>query len=235
MYPNRILDADKDYAYTTFLDSIPHDFTMAKGDAFELYVMPEKGYNLIEPQIVFQDNATRQTLGFYSLTYTISQTGEANIPILGPVKLDGLTELEAEKMLSELYKQNYSDPLVNVSLITQKTATVYRGSSEAKLITLVRPNMTLLEVIAAAGGIPQDAKPSHIKVIRQVNSESMVEAIDLSEIDGLTQADNFIQPNDIIYIEPGINTQFFQEIAPIITVVSGVVIIYAYFVNLNSN
>ncbi len=233
IYPNRILDASKDYTYSTFLDSIPRDFTIEPGDEFELYVFPERGYNLIESQISFAEN-DRQSQSIFSLNYSVSQTGEVNIPIAGIVKIEGLTELEAEKYLTTFYSNHYTDPFVNVVMATNKTATVYRGSSEAKQVILIRPNMTLLEVIAAAGGIPQDAKPAQIKVLRQLNNETLVEAVDLTKIEGMNQGDNYIRPNDLIYIEPGINTQFFQEIAPIISAISGIVIIYAYFTNINS-
>jgi polysaccharide export outer membrane protein len=233
MYPNRILDAKKDYQYTAFLDSIPQDFTFAAGDMFELFVFPEKGYNLIESQIIFSE-PVRQNTSVYSLAYGISQNGDVFIPMIGSIQLAGMTEREAEELLTGLYANNYTDPFVNVNLITPKTVMVYRGSSDAKQVVLTRPNMTLLEVIAAAGGVPQDARPSHIKVIRQEKNQTLVESVNLKKIEGINRGDNYIRPNDIVYIEPGINTQFFQEIAPVISAVTGIVIIYAYFTNINS-
>lgn len=233
MYPNRMFDADKDYVYQTFLDSVPRDFTLAPGDQFELYVYSEKGYNLIQPQIIFQGNS-QQALATYSLQYTVSQTGEANIPILGFVNLAGLSENEAEKKLSVLYEGHYVNPFVNMQLTSVKKATVYRGSSDSKEVVLTRPDMTVVEVIGISGGVPQDAKPSQIKIIRNTGDSILVQAIDLSKISGMEEANKYIRPNDVIYIEPGLNPQFFEQIAPIVSVVTSVVVIYAYFSNLNS-
>lgn len=233
MYPNRMFDADKEYVYQKFLDSVPKDFTLSPGDQFELFVFPEKGYNLIQPQIIFQGNM-QQAEAIYSLQYTVSQTGEANIPILGFVNLAGLSEIEAEKKLSALYEGNYVNPFVNIQMTSAKTATVYRGSSDAKEVVLSRPDMTVVEVIGASGGVPEDAKPSHIKVIRNSGDSIMVQAIDLNDISGMYEANKFIRPNDVIYIEPGLNPRFFEQIAPIVSVITSVVVIYAYFSNINS-
>ena len=231
MYPNRMFDADKDYVYQTFLDSVPRDFTLAPGDQFELYVYPEKGYNLIQPQIL---GVAQQGNGTVSLQYTISEAGEANIPMIGFVKLNGLTESEAEKKLSALYEGNYINPFVNLQFTSVKTATVYRGSSEAKEVVLTRPDITLLEVVGIAGGVPQDAKTAKIKIIRKTDDTIIVQAIDLSEMNGIYEANKYIRPNDVIYIEPGLNPQLFDKIAPIISIATSIVVIYAYFSNINS-
>jgi hypothetical protein len=61
----------------------------------------------------------------------------------------------------------------------------------------------------------------------------MIQQIDLSNIDELALANTYVLPNDIIYIEPGINSTVFQEIGPIISTVSSIVVIFAFFANLN--
>ncbi len=233
MYPNKMFDADKDYMYESFLDSIPQDFKIAPGDEFELFIFPEKGYNLIESQIMFQ-NINQQAQDSYSLNYSVSETGEVNIPMIGFIKLGGLTEIEAEKLLTGLYKANYVDPFVNFQFTSEKTAQVFRGSSDAKSVLLTRPDMTILEVISIAGGVPENAKPSNIKVFRNTGDSILVQSIDLSNISGMTEANKYVRPNDVIYIEPGLNPQFFEQVAPILSVFTSVVIVYAYFSNFNS-
>jgi len=233
MYPNRMFDETKDYAYQEFLDTIPYDFTLEPGDKFELYILPEKGYNLIESQIMVIDNVIRPTY-VSSLSYSVSESGLVNIPIVGIVSLGGLSELEAEKQLMAILIQNYTDPFVNVNVTSDKIATVFRGSSESRQVKLPQPNMTVLQVIAAAGGMPENAKASRVKIIRNIKGTTYVESLDLSTITSMQRANYLIHPNDVIYIEPGINPQFFKEVAPIITALSGIVVIYAYFTNLNS-
>lgn len=232
MHPNRILDTKKDYQSQSFLDTVPYDFKLKQGDAIELYIYPKKGYILIESQITSDINALNPQVVRNSMPYTLDQNGQANLPIIGQVTLKELTEREAEMKLSELYGEHYIDPFVNI-VITNKFITVYRGGVDAKQLNITRPDITVLDAIGQAGGIPENARSSKIKILRTVNGESLTEELDLSGIDGIKKARSYIMPNDIIYIEPGINAHFFREVSPIITTVSSIVVIYAFFANLN--
>lgn len=232
MHPNRMLDAGKEYQYGDVLDTVIRDFYVAPGDKLELFVYPKGGYNLIESQIANVESIPISVNNQSSLIYDVNSAGEINAPIIGWVGLGGMSEKEAEMQLTQLYTTHYIDPFVHIVFIN-KTATVYRGNAEAKEVVLTRPSMTLLEVIGAAGGIPQSARSAHVKVIRMINGSPTVEQLDLGSMDALQKANAYVQPNDIIYIEPGINTDFFQQIAPIITTLSSIVVIYAYFYNIN--
>ncbi len=231
-HPNRILDTDKKFMYDSFLDKIPQDFRLTQGDVVEVYVYPKKGYILIESQITTTSSGSNQQVFINSLPYTIDQNGETNLPILGLVKIGGLTEKEAEQQLTKLYSEYYIEPFVNL-VITNKFITVYRGGQDAKQINITRPDITVLDAIGQAGGLPENTKTSSIKVLRTVNGETQTEQLDLSGIDDILKAESYIHPNDIIYIEPGINAHFFREISPIVTTVSSIVVIYAFFANLN--
>lgn len=233
LYPNRMMDTSKDTTFNTFLDTVYHDFTIESGDMLELYVFPNGGYNLIEAQIVSM-NANVQTQTYlYSLQYSVDANGMVNIPRAGAVALGGLTELQAEQKLTTIYSEWYNDVFVNI-YIKNKFATVYRGSTESKRIELNRPDITILEAIGMAGGLPETGKASHVKIIRNVNGADQVQMLDLSDIASLSSSTTFVQPGDIIYIEPTINSQFFKEVAPIISTFTGIAVIYAFFVNLGN-
>jgi len=232
LHPNRMLDSDKSFGYEAFLDTVYKDFTIIPGDQIELYIFPNGGYNLIESQITtFSGGVQPQTL-ITSLNYLVDADGQANLPRLGFVKIGGMTEREVEQHLSAAYEQWYNDAFVNV-YIKNKYVTVYRGSYEAKRVELTRPDITLMEAIGLAGGIPESGKSGMIKVVRNTTQGEMIQHLDLRAIEGITPAMAYVQPGDIIYIEPSINSQFFREIAPIISTVSGIAVIYAFFVNLS--
>ena len=93
--------------------------------------------------------------------------------------------------------------------------------------------MTVLDAIGISGGVPINAKAAKVRVLRNKNGENMIEPIDLSEMEDLSKAQAYLLPNDVIYIEPGINADFFSEISPIVTTASSIIVIYAFFVNLN--
>lgn len=233
MYPNRILDASKDATFNSFLDTAYQDFVISPGDILEVYIFPNGGYNLIEAQIAAADLNTQPLNSTNSLQYSIDQSGIINLPRIGEIKLGGLTEMQAEQLLSQQYIKWYNDPFVNV-YVTNKYVTVFRGSTEAKRITLDRPGTTLLEVIGMAGGIPDNGKSEHVKIIRKVNGTDQIQELDLSDVSALAASNCFVRPGDVVYVEPGINAQFFREIAPIVSTFSGIAFIYAFFVNVGN-
>ena len=122
--PNRMLDADKEYIGASFLNTSTPDFTIAQGDIVQVLVFTKNGYALVEPQISTQNNGNTPETNSVPLDYSIDINGEANLPLVGHVKLAGLTIREAETFLAQKYASNYIDPFVNVK-ITNKYITVY--------------------------------------------------------------------------------------------------------------
>lgn len=227
-----MLDTSKDFAESAFLDTTYREFVIEQGDIVQVFVYPNGGYNLIESQISNQMNYFQPQTIMQSLNYQVDGTGMANLPRLGLVKLNGLTESGAEKMLTVEYGKIYTDAFVNV-VITGKYFTVYRGGSDAKQIALNRSDLTLLEAIGLAGGIPENGRSSKVKVLRNSNGIAQMQEIDLSSFDEIALGNTYILPNDIIYIEPNINSTVFQEIGPILSTISSIAVIYAFFANVN--
>ncbi len=230
LVPNKMFKTPDDFVFTELIDSIPHDYQLRPGDQFELYIFSNNGYKLVDPIITGQD-AGYSPVG-ESLIYELDINGESNLPLIGNVNLLSLTEKEAEDRLEELFKQHYIEPFVRLT-VTNRRVTVFRGNAMSVVVPLKNQNITIMEVIGAAGGVPPTGKSNKIKLIREQGNKKLVSLIDLSTIEGIEQAGTIVQANDIIYIDPTINTEFFKEIAPIISVVSGLLIIYIYFANIN--
>jgi polysaccharide export outer membrane protein len=91
----------------------------------------------------------------------VSQTGSIGIPLV-PVRLHvaGLTEVQAEQKIAEVLEANglVSHPQVSVSVKERKSKpiTVVGAVSHAMVYQADRP-VTILEVLAEAGGIANDA------------------------------------------------------------------------------
>ncbi|HPE97825.1 MAG: polysaccharide biosynthesis/export family protein [Chitinophagales bacterium] len=226
--PNAMARYDKDYAFTVLTDTMPQDYPLAPGDRFDLYIFSNNGYLLVDRSIS-GNNPAQQNLQQNTLFYDISQDGSCTLPMIGEQQLAGLTEKEAEALLSDLYKEYFLEPYVQLRVINRRV-TVFRGNDLAKVVEMPSLNMTVMEAIAAAGGIPPTGKAYRITLIRNAGrTDQSVSLIDLRDPEGLEQAGKLVRPNDVIYIEPTINTAFFKEIAPIISAVTSIFILYTYF------
>ncbi|HLK06216.1 MAG TPA: polysaccharide biosynthesis/export family protein [Candidatus Acidoferrum sp.] len=96
----------------------------------------------------------------------VSQTGSISLPLL-PLRLQmtGLTEIQAQQKIAEILEANglVSHPQVNVSVKEKKgrPITILGAVSHPMVYEADRP-VTLLEVLAEAGGISSDAGDSVI-------------------------------------------------------------------------
>jgi polysaccharide export outer membrane protein len=87
--------------------------------------------------------------------------------------------------------------------------------------------MTLIEVIAQAGGIRQRGDARNVKLIRRGEKGQEVYQFDLSTIDGLAVASTTVQAGDVVYIEPmpEYALEILQDLTPLLGLISGVGII----------
>lgn len=215
-------------------DSIPlqptEEYKLAVNDKISFRLSSKNGEKWIDQQVLETPVKNASIL-----EYLIKTDGSAELPIIGDVRLKGLTIQEAEDLLETNYALSYNEPFVKIT-VTNKRVIVFPGNgSDAKVVLLSNPNVTLMEAIALAGGITDRGKAKSIKIMRKVGNERLIYKVDLSTLDGLRYADMIVQGNDYIYIEPTnqISREVLQEVTPIITILSSAVILITVITNLN--
>ncbi|MBC8172471.1 MAG: polysaccharide biosynthesis/export family protein, partial [Chitinophagales bacterium] len=152
MYPNKMLKTPKGYDFAQLTDSVPAEFILIPGDRFELLVTANKGYKMVDPLIISESSLLYE-MNTEAFVYEIQPNGEIHLPMIGAMKLAGLTESGARDTLQQLFGRYYIEPYVLFNVINRRVI-VYRGNMPASVIKLDDKNMTILETIAAAGGIP---------------------------------------------------------------------------------
>ncbi len=169
------------------------------------------------------------------MEYIVNQEGKTNLPILGMVKVGGLTIAQCEDTLEKLYSAEYQSPFIQVRVTNQRVIVFPGNGSDARVIPLQNTNTTLMEAIAQAGGITERGKANTIKLMRKTSAGREVYRIDLSTIDGLVYADMIVQANDYIYIEPtpDVGKEVIKEVAPVVSIISSAFIIFTFFFTVN--
>lgn len=221
--PSQMLRTKKDFKFDKFSENqVASDYIIAANDILTFSVLTNQGQKLIDPleQSNFLQNLER-------VTYTIESSGEAKLPQLGWIKLQGLTIKQAEELLEQKYSAYYNEPYVKIN-ITNKRVIVFPGGEggTAKVVYLKNPNTTVFEALAEAGGI-SDGKAHRVKLIRGNLKEPQVFLIDLSTIEGVKNADLAVQANDIIYVEPRnkIPERIVKELSPYLTLLTAVLLV----------
>ncbi|HET6989700.1 MAG TPA: polysaccharide biosynthesis/export family protein [Bacteroidia bacterium] len=225
--PNIMLYADKHYQFDTLSKdtTVAKEFVLGPNDIIEFRLFANDGFKLID--IISTQNgnggATANSMIRQGFEYYLDGRGIVRLPIIGEENLTGMGIREAENFLEKRYSEFYVKPFVLLKVIN-KRITVFPGEpGQAKVISLVNNNTTVIEALAQAGGISADGKAYNIKLIRQTNDAKhpyKVYKLDLSKIQsGLTQGSTIVQSNDIIYVEPRrqIASKALRELTPVLS------------------
>jgi len=222
-----MLKTPKNYNYDNLVDSLSRlDYKIAPNDAILYRVFTNDGFKLID--LASTSNVLRS-----DIDVIVESDGNIKMPLIGRLKVGGLTLVEAEKLMEEQYSEYYVKPFVSLR-VNNKRVIIFPGNTGiAKVVTLANNNTTILEVIASAGGIPEEGKAYKAKLIRNnpdPTKKSLVYLMDLSRIEGLSLGKTKVQANDIIYIEPRYRPlkTFTTEVAPIITILTSLLILYQF-------
>lgn len=211
-------------------DSIPlqptEDYKISQDDKFTFTLTTKNGARIIEDMSgISEDSRTVEG----SFEYVVRQNGEVKLPMIGMVKVAGLTIAQCEDVLELKYGENFQDPFVQLRLTNQRVIVFPGNGSDAKVVPLLNANTTLMEALAQAGGITDRGKASSIKLMRKVNGERVIYTLDLSTIEGLKYVDMIIQANDYIYVEPTpeLAKEISEDLVPIVSLISSAIIIFS--------
>ncbi len=141
--------------------------------------------------------------GMYS--YIVDKEGNINFPVIGDVKVVGLTRPEVEKHITTLIKPYFSElenPVVKVRFSSFRV-TVIGEVSGTRVITVTNERISIIEALAQAGDLSVYGKRPNILLVRE-SSEGVKNAVRLNINDAqiFTSPYYYLEQNDIIYVEP---------------------------------
>lgn len=222
----------KDFKYDTQVKDTTAEYRIAANDIISFRLYPNYGQQLVN---ISEENLQRIQQLNQGIEYFVEFDGNINLPLIGRVNIAGMTLREAEFFLEEKYSELFNDPFILLNL-TNRRVTIFPGSGgDGVVITLTNNNVKLLEALALAGGLADEGRAKRIKLIRGDLNNPQVFLIDLSTIEGLSQADIILQANDIIYVEPlGITTrQVLSEMSPVLSFLTSLITLYLIIENSN--
>lgn len=173
------------------------NYIIQKNDNLKVYVYTNNGERIIDPDLkLMKDMPVQNTETRPDPDFLVNINGLAKFPMIGELKVEGLTIRKAEELLQKEYARFYADPFVTL-LYTNKRVVVLGGTG-GKIIPLINENVTLVEILALAGGVDNLSKAHNMRVIR--GEEFFVS--DFSTIEGYQKTNMIMQHGDIVYVEP---------------------------------
>ena len=134
-------------------------------------------------------------------TYIVDANGNIEFPVLGTVKIGGLTRHEATNLFKDKISKYVKDPLVNIR-ITNFTISVLGEVNNPGSFIIQDEKVTLTEALGLAGDLTIYGKRNNILLIREINGLKKFSIIDLTSVKSVTSSTYNLMQNDVIYIEP---------------------------------
>ncbi|MDB5262703.1 MAG: sugar transporter, partial [Adhaeribacter sp.] len=133
--------------------------------------------------------------------YLVDDNGAINFPVIGQIKLEGLTKEEAvEKLTTEIAK-HVKKPIINIRFLNFKIS-VIGEVNKPSTYTIPTEKINLLQAIALAGDLTPYGKRDNIALIREKEGTRNVVKLNLNNKELLDSPYFYLQQNDIIYVEP---------------------------------
>ncbi len=210
------IDKEEDLSFLSSAISVAEkNYKIQANDLLEVRVYTNKGERIIDPNNELQrDQGMRNQQNTRDEpVFLVLDSGAVKLPMIGYVNLGGMTIERAERFLEDQYKLYYIDPFVRIKYMNKRV--ILLGSPGGQVIPLENESISLIEVIAMAGGIDETGKAHNIRLIRGDLHHPEIFLIDLSTIAGMRQAMLDVRPGDIVYVEPTrkIVTEALRDIA----------------------
>jgi polysaccharide export outer membrane protein len=150
-----------------------------------------------------------QMMGGAGLSYVIDINGNINFPVLGFIKVAGLTRLQAVEFLQKQLEVYVQDVVVNVQLMNFKYTVLGQVKAPGvQSVPVGTERLTILEAIAKAGDLQITGLRNNVLLIREVNGQRVEYRLDLTSKDLYQSAAYYIHQNDVIYVEPNFTANF---------------------------
>ncbi len=173
-----------------------------------------------------KDNRYSQTDNtIYLNSYVIDKNGEITLPLIGNIKLIGLTVEQAQSVIKEKVDQYVQGAVVSCKMVNYKIA-ILGEVNRPGTYTFYQPCVSLFELLAAAGDLTYYGNREKIKIVRKTATEDAVYTVDLRNVEILQDKNMYLQPGDIVYIEPNKNTKALSTLnIPLTTISNSLVVL----------
>ncbi len=131
----------------------------------------------------------------------VSRDGKMRLPLVGAVKLAGLTENQASEKLIQEYKKYLRNPFVSVKILDQRLF-VLGEVKKPGVVKVPHGTMTLFEALASSGDLTDDAKRTNILILRGDLRNPVIREVDLTDMSAIKLTSLVLRPNDIVYVQP---------------------------------
>jgi polysaccharide export outer membrane protein len=151
----------------------------------------------------------------YLYGYDVNPEGNIVVPVVGPVKVSGLTLEETKKLLQLSADKVFNNTTVECKLLSFKFTVIGEVGAPGTYINY-NNYLTVLEAIGRAGGVGDYGNRNKVLVVRPIDKGTRTFRLNLQDKKILSSEAYFLLPNDVVIVEP-LNQKIFNMNVPTIS------------------
>ncbi len=139
-------------------------------------------------------------ISVYLHGYTVNDAGEVTLPVIGIVKLAGLTAEEA----MELIHKQISEYLIGATVIVKIanfSVTILGEVRRPGNYYVYDNRFTIMDIIGQAGDLTEFGNRK-VNIIRQTAEGAIFAELDITDRNAVSSEFYYLQPNDLVYVQP---------------------------------
>lgn len=135
--------------------------------------------------------------------FLVDAAGNIQYPVFGSIRAAGLTTKVLADTIRTRFEQRQLlvDPVVNVRFLNFRV-TMLGEVSKPAVITVTSEKISIMEALGMAGDITVYGKRENVMLIRDKDGTRTVKRLNLNDANILSSPYYYLQPNDIVYVEP---------------------------------
>ena len=187
-------------SFETLVDTDTFNAKLKTGDILNIFISTldlavSEPYNIVE--------GGSGGVGGVPIDYLIDSDGNIDYPVLGKIKLVGLTIDEAKTVFKKKFEEGrlLKNPVVIIRLTNFKISVLGQVNSPG-VYPISGERVSILEAIASAGDLTITGKRDNVLVIRDFNGTKTYTRIDLTNKEIFNSPVYFLTQNDVVYVEP---------------------------------
>jgi polysaccharide export outer membrane protein len=141
------------------------------------------------------------TVGVAINGFLVNKEGNVELPMLGVLKLSGLTITKAIEVVRIAAAKYYKDPTVQVRFANFKV-TILGEVAKPASYTIPNEKISILDAISMAGDLTISGKRDNILLMRDNGDKKDVIRLNLNSSDIVASPYFYLKQNDVVYVEP---------------------------------
>ncbi|MFV5702409.1 polysaccharide biosynthesis/export family protein [Flavobacterium sp. XS2P12] len=136
--------------------------------------------------------------------YLVDANGFMEFPVLGKLKVSGLSRTEVLQMLQQKIGVYIKNPIINLRIMNFKVS-VQGEVNLPGTYPVASDRITLIEALTMAKDLTIYGKRNNILVIREIDGVKSYSRVDITKADFINSPFYYLAQNDVVYVEPNKN------------------------------